>query len=164
MTILAHPLAQTAFVFILVFTIVFGVLQKSKLFGEGKKQIDALVALVIGLIVVSFSYATGIIISIIPFLAVAAVIILIFMLIYGMTFKAGEFKMDRNVQITIAVLAAVGLIVVTLFATGAWDYILDLLNAEGNGSSVVTNLVFLAVVVIAIVLFMFSGKKGEKKD
>ena len=162
-TILSSPfVVETVLPFLLVFTIVFAVLQKSEILGKGKRQIDALVSLVIGLIVVSFGYASGIIVSIIPFLAVAAVIILIFMMLYGMTFKSGEFKMDRGIQIAVAILVAIGLIVVVLVATGGWHYISDMLNTSENSSAVVSNLIFLAIIILAAVFFMFSGK-GKKE-
>ena len=50
-TIISHPIfVGTILPFVLVFTIVFAVLQKSKIFGDDKKQIDSIVALVFGLI------------------------------------------------------------------------------------------------------------------
>ena len=49
--------------FLLVFTVVFAILQKTSILGKGKKQIDAIVSLVVGLIVVAFGYATNVIIK-----------------------------------------------------------------------------------------------------
>src|SRR3989338_5371997 len=86
-TIFSTPLAQMALVFVLVFTIVFAILQKSKILGDGKKQIDALVALSIALLVISVAYALKIISGLAPFLAVGLVIILVFMLLTGMVSK-----------------------------------------------------------------------------
>src|SRR3989344_989954 len=51
-TVLSSPFAQTILLFVLVFVVVFAVLQKSKILGDGKKQIDALVALAIALLFV----------------------------------------------------------------------------------------------------------------
>ena len=90
-TILSHPLfIETILPFLLIFTIVFAVLQKSKIFGDGKKQIDAIVALVFGLLAIAFAQATGIIIQLIPFLAVSLVIILVFMILVGSFGKPGN--------------------------------------------------------------------------
>ena len=81
-TILSSDLFVNAVLpFLLVFVVIFAILQKSKILGDEKKQIDAIVALVIGLIVISFGYATGVIVSLIPFLAVSAIIILVFLLL-----------------------------------------------------------------------------------
>jgi hypothetical protein len=69
-----YPIFREAILpFILVFTLVFAILQKTKLLGDGKKQIDAIVSLVIGLILISFSYAVGILTILIPFLVISVI-------------------------------------------------------------------------------------------
>lgn len=166
LTILSHPLmVEVILPFLLIFTLVFAILQKTKILGDGKKQIDALVALSVGLIVVSFGAATGIIISLIPFLAIAAVIILIFLLLYGMTFKPGDFDAPRGVKITIGVLVAIGVVVAVMVATGSWSYVIDTLNTGGgeNGLLNVSNLIFVVILVLVVVMAMVGGDKGEKK-
>src|SRR3989344_5401509 len=49
-TLFSSPLGQTVLVFVLVFVGIFAILQKSKVFGDGKKQIDALVAVAIAVL------------------------------------------------------------------------------------------------------------------
>src|SRR3989338_6520443 len=94
-TFLSHPIfVETILPFLLVFTIVFAVLQKSKIFGDGKKQIDAIVSLVVGLLVISFGQATGIIVQLIPFLAVSLVVILVLMILLGSFAEEGKFFKD----------------------------------------------------------------------
>ena len=165
-TLLSSPLFVEAILpFLLVFTLVFAVLQKTEILGKGKRQVDAIVAFVIGLIVISFGYATGIIISIVPFLAVAVVIILVFMLIYGMAFtgrSGDEFKLSGGVKATIGIIAAIGVVIATLVATGGWAYLSDLFTKEGNGSVWLTNLIFIAIVAIAVAVVIMGGK--EKKE
>ena len=85
-TIFSSELGQVTLIFVLVFTMVFAVLQKAKVFGDGKKQIDALIGLAVALIVISAGYATDIISQLIPFLAITLVIILIFMVLIGFLF------------------------------------------------------------------------------
>ena len=165
-TILSHPLVvETILPFLLVFTLIFAILQKSKILGEGKKQIDAIVALVIGLIIISFGYATGIILSLIPLLAVGSVVILVFMLLYGLSFEPGSFKLHGGVKAAIGVLAAISVIVATLIATGAWSYLVEQFNTTGNSSSILMNLVFIVLIAVAFAVFAFGGKKesGDKK-
>ena len=76
--------------FLLVFVLVFAILQKSKLFGEGKSQIDALIALVIGLTLIGFPQPRDYIVTMLPWLAVALVVLLVVFLIYG--FMASDNK------------------------------------------------------------------------
>lgn len=166
-TILSHPLfVEIVLPFILIFVVVFAVLQKSKILGEGKKQIDALVALVMGLIVVSFSYATGVIVSLIPFLAVGTVVILVFMLLYGLAFvKKDSFELPKWVRGTIGILAAIGVILTTLIATGGWDYVVELYEGSDDGSFWISNAVIIALVIGAFFALTRGGEGGEgKKD
>ena len=56
-TIFTSVYSQTIFIFLLVFVVVFAILQKTKVLGDGKKQIDALVALAVALLVLSAGFA-----------------------------------------------------------------------------------------------------------
>ena len=83
-TIFSNPLFRDLILpFLLIFTLVFAILDRTKILGEGKKQINAIISLVIALIFIGFAYPTGIIVRLVPFLAVALFLLFIFMLIYG---------------------------------------------------------------------------------
>ncbi len=69
--------------FVLVFTLIFAILEKTKLLGDDKKQVNAITGLVIGLILIGTPFARDIIVKLMPFLAIFAVILLVFMLLYG---------------------------------------------------------------------------------
>ncbi len=155
-TLLANPLVVNVILpFLLVFTIVFAILQKTKILGEEKRQIDAIVSLVIGLIVVSFGFATNIIISLVPVLAVSAVVIMVFMVIYGMGHVGKEeFKLPPKAKGVIAVLAAIVVVIAVLVSTGAWDYLAELFYSE-DGSGVVTNVIALVIIIAVIGAVVF---------
>lgn len=162
-TILSSPLfVEIILPFLLVFTVMFAILQKTKVLGDGKRQIDAIVALVVGLLVVSFGFATGVIVSLVPFLAVSAIVILVFMILYGMVFQSGEFKMHKRIQGTIGILAAIGVIIAVMVATGAWDYVAESYFYNGDNDGLITNIIFI-VIIIAVVGFLWMGS-GEKKE
>ncbi len=163
-TILSHPLfVETILPFLLVFTLVFAILQKTEILGKGKRQIDAIVSAVMGLIVISFGYATGIIVSLIPFLAVGTVVILIFLLLYGMVFE-GKFEVHKGIKVTVGILAAIGVIIATMIATGAWDYVADMLNTGADSSVIITNLVFIAIFIAVIIVVAVGAGKGKSED
>ena len=169
-TILSSPLFIEAILpFLLVFTVVFAVLQKTQILGKDKKQIDALVALVFGLIVISFGYATGVIVSLIPVLAVSATVILIFMLLYGMTHSDGgkPFDLPGRAKGVIGALAAIVVVIAVLVATGSWDYLLNRFFYGGDNSNLITNITFIVIIIVAVGATVFSGSKGsddKKKD
>jgi len=144
--------------FVLVFTLVFAILQKTKLLGEGKKQIDALVAFVIGLILIAFSSARDIVVLLMPFLAVSVVILLVFMLLYG--FIVGKTTGDvlhKGVKIALGIILGLALITFLLIITGAWGPIYDyLFNREGS-SQIWINVV-LIVIIAGAVIAVVAGK------
>lgn len=158
-TILQHPFVVNILLpFILVFTVVFAVLQKTEILGKGKKQIDALVALVMGLIVVAYANATGIIVNLSVFMAVSLVILLVFMILIGITFKQGEFKVEKNIQNVLIAIISIAIVVALLNITGYWD---DLVNAFSGGDSLVVNVISIVLVVVVV---WFVGGFGKKED
>ena len=165
-TILSSPLVvEVLLPFLLVFTLVFAILQKTKILGDGKKQIDAIVGLVVGLIVIAFASATGIIINLIPILAIGLVVLLVFMLLYGMTFQPGDFKLNNWIRGGIGIVAGIVVIITVLILTGGWDYLWDLYYTS-DGSSITANIIIVIVIIVAIVAVIFGeGKdKDKKKD
>ncbi len=164
-TILSSPIFSEAILpFILIFTVVFAILQKSKILGDGKKQIDALVALVVGLITITFANAVGIISYLIPFLAVSVVMILIFLILVAMV-STGEkgFELHKGFKWTIMILAFIAVVIAGLIVTGAWDYLAYQFSGP-DGASWFTNAVFIVIIVGAALLVFFGDKKTEGKD
>jgi uncharacterized integral membrane protein len=163
-TILSHPLfVEVILPFILVFTIVFAVLEKSKIFGEGKKQIDAIVGLVVGLLVISFANAVGIILQLIPFLAVSLVVILVLMILLGAFAQEGKFEemMPKRLRIVLMIAAIIALVIAVLFITGSWDWVYFNFFLQGSSSAWVTNIIFLVVIAGAIIAVVAGGKKSS---
>jgi hypothetical protein len=148
--------------FILVFAIAFAVLQKSEILGKDKKQVDAIVALVVGLLVITVGKAVGVIVNLVPILAVGLVVILAFLLLWGMAYKGGDdaFKVPGGVKSVIGGLAAIAVIGAVLYYTGAWDY---LKNAYLSGTDWVTNVVVVIVVIIAVAVVLWAGGSGKKE-
>ena len=157
-TIFTTPFVQSALIFVLVFTIVFGILQKSQVFGAGKKQIDALVALAIGLIVLSVAYATDLIHNLIPFLAVSLVIILVFMILIG-SFHSDKLDLPGWAKIVLGIIVFISVIIAVLYFTGAWDYLYSLFT-DGDKTSIWGNIVIIIFVVGAILAVVLRGKKS----
>ena len=122
-SIFSTDLGQAVLAFLLVFTIVFAVLQKSKILGDGKKQIDALVSLAIGLIVISIGTALDFIQKIIPFLAICLVIILVFMILLGAFFKEGSFDIPPWLKVVFGIIIFIAVVIAVLMFTPGWDII-----------------------------------------
>jgi peptidoglycan/LPS O-acetylase OafA/YrhL len=155
-TIFSSPLGQAVLVFVLVFTIVFAILQKSKILGDGKKQIDALVALSISLLAIGAGYAMNLITKLAPFLSVSLVIILVFLIITAFFFKA-EFDIGHGLRIAFGIVAFIAVVIAVLYITDSFGTIADFFTSS---KSIVGNLLLLVVVVVAIWLALRKDESG----
>lgn len=140
--------------FLLVFVLVFAVLQKTKALGDGKKQIDALVSLAIGLLLIGVPSARNFITSITPWLAVGLVVILIYLLLYGFVGSDKEgIKLEPWMKSTFAILAVVFVVSLVLVFSGFWAKI----TSGINGGTWLPTIIF--VIVVAVAFGLVVGKK-----
>lgn len=163
-TILASNFAvQVVYPFLLVFTLVFAILQKSKLLGEGKQQIDALIALAVALILIAFSWATDIITQLMPFLAVSLVILLVFMLLWGFVASGEEgLQLNKGLKITLGIVIGIAVVVAVIVATGQWSVVWNSLFVEGTPTDLASTIFLIALIGGAFAIVLASGKKKEE--
>ncbi len=144
--------------FLLVFVLIFAILDKTKILGEGKRQINAIVSLVIALIFVSFASAVGIIVNLMPFLAVVLVIILLFYLMMGFVWNEKEgFTVPKGVKIAGAIVVFIALAIAVLIVTGYWNNVLSIFSGEGTVSS---SIVMIVIIAGALAIVLSTGKKS----
>lgn len=161
-TILQHWLfTRFAFPFLLVFFIVFAILEKTKILGDNKKQLNALIAFVIGLIFIAFAYPVDVVNNLILFLSVALVVVFIAMIIWG--FISGDTKIDKGwVKIVIGIVVTIALIVSILWATGVYDNLTNWISSQNWSSTFWTSLLFVVVIAIALALVLKGSKDSGK--
>ena len=156
--ILEHPIfTEMILPFSLIFVLAFAVLQKSKILGDDKQQIDAMVSLVIGLLLIGVPVARDIVVGLMPWLAVALATMLVFFLLYG--FVAGDLtneNMPKNMRNTFGALAALFTIAVLWNVTPLGGWISDWVS-KGDSSYIWTRLVTIAV-IIAVMVVAVKGK------
>ena len=151
--------------FLLVFTLVYAILQKSKILGDDKSQIDALAALSIALIVVAFSWSTDIIVNLMPFLAVSLVILLVFMVLFGFVASGDDgLKLPKGLQYGIGVVIVIALVIAVLVVTGQWGFVYYNLFVDYQGNSWLSNVILLLVVAGAIVAVVGLPKKESSSS
>lgn len=148
--------------FLLVFTLIFAILDKSKMLGEGKRQINAIISLVIGLIFIAFPFARDIVVRLIPFLAVSVVILFVFMLIMGFILAKKEGDMlNKGLKIALGIIFGLAVLVAVLWFTGGWDLIYSFVMERDLGQTILINLFILAIVGGAIAVVLSSGGKSN---
>ena len=148
--------------FLLIFVVVFAILQKSKILGESKAQIDAMVALVVGLLLIGVAGPREIIVGIMPWMAVGIAVILVFMILYG--FVAGDLSSAPEwMKVTFGILAGLFTLAVVLYISGLGKILLEWFSLSGSGD-IWMNVLMIALVFGAMAFAIWGGKKKENSD
>lgn len=146
--------------FLLMFAIIFGVLEKTKLLGDGRKQLNAIIAFVMAMIFVSVLFPKQVVSNMVLFLTVSLVIILVFLMLYGFVVSDKEgLKIEDWMKWTFGILAGAATIIAVIWATGMQIETLDFLFNQSWSNSLWTNLAFILVVAIALALVLKGSKK-----
>ena len=148
--------------FLLVFTIIFAILQRTKILGEDKRQIDAIVSLSVALLLVAFAWPTGIITKLVPFLAVAAVVIFIFLLLYGFVAsdKKEGLQLSKGIKIAAGIIILVALVIAVLWAT---DSLLFITNIFSSSNNIWANALLIAAIIGVMAVALSTSGKSETK-
>ncbi|MFH1365510.1 MAG: hypothetical protein ABIH28_02925 [archaeon] len=146
--------------FLLIWTIIFAILQKTKLLGEGKMQLDAIVSAVIGLMFIGALGPKELVGNMILFLTVAMIIIFVVLILWGFA-VGGDFSKplsSKGMKWFLGILIGGSVIISLLYFSGYTSSLSNFLYDQNWSSSFWTNFFF--VVIIAIVLaFVLKTKK-----
>ena len=145
--------------FLLIWVIVFAILEKTNVLGEGKHQVNALVSLVIGLIFVGVAYPKEVVGNLILFLTVALVVVFVGLLIWGFV-SGGNLKADifsGKVKTVVAIVVIVVVLIALLWSAGVQVQTFDFLFGQDWSASFWTNVIFLVVIAVAIALVLRSA-------
>lgn len=161
-TILQHwVFTQFILPFLLIWTITFALLQKTKILGERKQQLDAIFAFVIGLIFVGAVFPKVVVGNLILFLTVSIIIVFVGLLLWGFI-TGGELKTDIFKTGALKWVVGIGLflvlIVAVFWATGFWDEALNILFNQSWSSDFWTNFSFIVVIAGALALILKKAK------
>jgi len=138
--------------FLLIFAIVFAILQKIKVLGD-KKAIHAIVSIAIGLLAVQNSFIIYLINNFLSNIALVLVIIIIFLVIIGLL--AGE-EVGAKLNWFVIGVALIGIFWALFYDLFAKTWILPeifLLTGATQGS-------LLAILVFIVVIFIIIGGGG----
>src|SRR3989344_8759993 len=160
--------------FLLVFTVVYALLEKTKIFGTQKhgdkelprKNMNAMVAFVIGLLVVSARDVVTALQTSLPNVVMLIIVILAVLIGIGMLWSGEkEFnlfeKLPKLSYVLIAVILFV-LLAIFLDSFGVLNNVFDFFN-KNYDRPVVTSIGLLIVVAIIMWLIIREGKTGGEK-
>ena len=156
--------------FLLVFTIVFAILEKTKIFGMEKirdelypkKGLNSIVAFAMALTFVASSKLVGVALGAIAQFVLLLLLPILFLLLVG-TFHTGEeeFALSKGWQNVFYVILFVGIMLVFLGQLGWLDIAYEWALSNYN-SQIFSSFVFLAVIVGGIWLVVREPQKKEK--
>ncbi|HIH39215.1 TPA: hypothetical protein HA219_00610 [Candidatus Woesearchaeota archaeon] len=153
--------------FLLVFTIVFAVLERTKVFGtekiDGKeytrKNLNSVAAFVIALLTVASSQIVAVINQGLAKIVLLLVIVISFLMLIGSFFGKDEVQLTGNWRAWGMGVLFVGIVLIFAnevgWLTPFWDYLMVNWN---------TNIVGAVALIILVVLFMGYVTKGEKPE
>ncbi len=154
--------------FVLVSVLIYAILEKTKLLGEDKHQVNAIVSFVVGLIFTGVLYPVLVVQNLVLFLVVAVVILFVILLLWGFIFGGKEgFELSKWMKYVLGGIAGIAVIFGVFWATGihntVFERIAEILFRQSWSNAFWTN--FLFIVIIAVVLaLILRGSKGGKSE
>lgn len=160
--------------FLLVFTIVFAILEKTKVFGtekiEGKeftkKNINAMASFVIAFFVIASSRLVEIITEVSSQAVLLLLLSVLFLLLVGSFFKegAGVF-LEGGWRILFMVIMFVGIVLIFLNSLGWLDKVWDFIG-RGQGGNAVGSIILIVIIIFFMIYVVKEPKSfssSEKK-
>ncbi len=155
--------------FLLVFTVVFGVLEKTNFFGAGKKNLNAMVAFSIGFLVVAATQITAAIQLSIPKVAFILIFFISFLLIVGTLVGPSTTGLDIWSLIkgytgswAVFVIIAVSLLAIFLSSVGWLDPIVSFFK-DNVGSPALSTLIFIGIMTAVVIWIIRSGSPTQPR-
>lgn len=154
--------------FLLVFTIIFAILEKTKIFGvekDGltKKNINAMVAFVIAFLVIASTKLVAVINEVMANVVLLVILGVCFLLLVGVFFTGEKEFSLKEMPVYMQIFTAImflGIIVIFLNALGWLQFIFNLF--ENINADWAATLIFL-IIIIGFMVWITYTPKGESK-
>ncbi|MBR9692133.1 hypothetical protein GOV06_05100 [Candidatus Woesearchaeota archaeon] len=161
--------------FLLIFTIVFAILEKTKVLGteeiEGKKytkkNLDAMLAFVTSFLVVASTKLVAVINEAIANTVLLLLLVILFLLLVGSFFKEGEdVALEKSWRTFFMTAMFIGIVLIFLNALNwlepFWDYLTDHWETQWVASLIL--LIFIVLFIYFITKTPGSPAKSEEKS
>jgi hypothetical protein len=154
--------------FLLVFAIVYGVLERTKLFGEKRHDINAVIALVVGLMVAVTTFVVNVLTGFLPLVGLLAVIIVMFLMLVSMFFgETSEIWANKWFRWIALIVVVVIFAIILIDLLGFTDFFMQASTAAGVAGINIAEWIALIVIVAIIVLIVWMSKapsSGSSED
>ncbi len=145
--------------FLLVFTLAFAILEKSKIFGSDKRNINLIVGLILGLLFLQNNYLVYMVQRFLPNVSMMLIVFLMFLLIFAIF--GGESTAWSGGALTLGFIVSIVTIILALSTDllpfGEWG-ILDYYNSLDPGTR---GFIWLIILILVVVGFVTRGEKTQ---
>lgn len=155
LSLLTSPLLSNIVLpFLLVFVVVFAILEKTGILGEGKKYANLIVAIVTGLLFIGAQSLVGFTVRFLPLVAVFLVILLGYFLVFGFV----GIHLEKGMKITLGIVFGLALLAAIAWSTG----LLSKISSTAPLETIIGVALLVALLGGAIALVV-GGKGKENK-
>jgi len=156
--VLTHPFFTNIILpFLLIFTVVFAILEKTGILGKEKKYANLIVALVIGFMFIGVQTFVGFTLRFIPMIAVLIVVLLAYLIIFG--FMNVDITENQGLKVAFGIIFGLTILGALLWSAG----ILEKITASKPSADVLGIVILVVLIAGAISLVVSTGKKSENK-
>ncbi|MFH0752814.1 MAG: hypothetical protein V1914_04445 [archaeon] len=156
--------------FLLVFTIVFGILEKTRIFGVEKvgekeypkKGINSMIAFVIAFFVVAAREVVASIQVSIPQVVLVLLLLISFMLLVGVFMGDKQFNLEDKHKWVAFLMVVIFLLVIMIFIN-SFGWLQPVIDYFMESTYLLVPLIFLIVIIIAV-MYVVGGKPKEKSE
>ena len=141
--------------FLLIFAVVFAILQKSKILGDGNRAIQAIISVSIGLLSLQFDFVSVFFAGIFPRFGVGLAIFLVLIILLGFFWPENEIHGSW-----IGWVVGIG---IAIWALSSWDQWSGQVGFGGWFVQNVWALIILGILIAIIAIFIRDPNKSVKK-
>ncbi len=148
--------------FVLMFVVVFAILEKTQILGKEKRQINAIVSFIFSLMFLAVPGVIGVTQKMIPIIGMIIIILLSFMMLFGFVGgQTGEKGLNKGLKITFGILIGISMIVMVMWATNT----LPSMSSFFSNDEVVSTTIFIVfiIAIFSVVLSTSPKEEGSKK-
>jgi len=141
--------------FLLIFAVIFAILDKTGLLGENK-TIESIVAASIGLLSLQFDFVSEFFAVIFPRFGIGISIFIVLLIMLGFFYNGEDLKKGKVAWIGWTV--GIGVVIWSLSAWDEWS------GSSGFGGFFVENIWSIIVLSVLVAIIIITAKSGKKKE